>query len=119
MLCFQQNKKESIGAAWVRFSLLLIYGPKLSISDHVLLQHFYIGLDTESALYLDIAAGGSFSHKTPIEGREILDRITENTSFVANAGSSQEEHTSSHEDILAAESDLSPPTTQYSALEPF
>ena len=84
----------------------------------MLLQHFYIGLDTESALYLDVAAGGSFSHKTPSEGREILDRITENTSFVANAGSSQEEHTSSHEDILAVESDLSPPTTQDLALEP-
>ena len=84
----------------------------------MLLQHFYIGLDTESALYLDIAAGGSFAHKTPSEGREILDRITENTSFVANTGPSQEEHTSSHEDILAAESDLSPPTTQDSALEP-
>jgi len=84
----------------------------------VLLQHFYIRLDTESALYLDIAAGGSFSHKTPFEGREILDRITENTSFVANAGSSQEERTSSHEDILTAELDLSPPTTQDSALEP-
>ena len=118
ILCFQQNEKESIGAAWARFSLLLISGPNLLISDHVLLQHFYIGLDTESALYLDIAAGGSFSHKTPSEGREILDRITENTSFVANAGSSQEEHTSSHEDILAAESGLSPPTTQDSALEP-
>ena len=118
VLCFQQNEKETIGAAWARFSLLLISSPNLSISDHVLLQYFYIGLDTESTLYLDIAAGGSFSHKTPIEGREILDRITENTSFVANDGSSQEEHTSSHEDILAAESDLSPPTTQDSALEP-
>ena len=96
-------------------------GPNLSIPDHVLLQHFYIGLDTESALYLNVAAGGSFSHKTPSEGREILDRITENTSFVANAGSSQEEHTSSHEDILEAESDLSPKfssRTLNSALEP-
>jgi len=84
----------------------------------VLLQHFYIGLGTESALYLDVADGGSFSHKTPFEGREILDRIRENTSIIANAGSSQEEHTSSHEDILTAELDLSPPTTQDSALEP-
>ena len=84
----------------------------------MLLQYFYIGLDMESVFYLDIAAGGSFSNKTLSEGREILDRITEKTSFVANAGSSQEEHTSSHEDILAAESGLSPPTTQDSALEP-
>ena len=86
ILCFQQNEKESIGAARARFSLLLISGPNLSISDHVLLQHFYIGLDTESALYLDVAAGGSFSHKTPSEGRKILDHIIENTSFVANTG---------------------------------
>jgi len=84
----------------------------------VLLQHFYIGLDTKSAAYLDIAAGGSFAHKTPSEGREILDRITENTSFVATSGPSQEEQMSSHEDILVAESDLSPPTTLESALEP-
>ena len=84
----------------------------------MLLQYFYIGLDTESALYHDIAAGGSFSHKTTTEGREILDRITENSSFVANAGSSQEEYTSSNEDILAAESDPSPPRTLDSALEP-
>ena len=81
ILCFQQNEKESIGAAWARFSLLLMYGPNLSMPDHVLLQHFYIGLDKEFALYLDIAAGGSFSHKTPFKGREILDRITENTSL--------------------------------------
>ena len=93
-------------------------GPNLSIPEHVLFQHFYIGLDTKSAAYLDIAAGGSFAHKTPSEGREILDRITENTSFVATSGSSQEEHMSSHEDILVAESDLSPPTTLESALEP-
>jgi hypothetical protein len=46
------------------------------------LQHFHTGLDRESAFYLDITAGGSFMHKTPTEGKEILDRISENTSFV-------------------------------------
>ena len=114
-------EKESIGAAWARFSLLLMSGPNLSIPDHVLLQHFYIGIDKESTFYLDVTSLGSFTHKTPCEGRKILDRIIENTSFVANAGSSQEEHTSSHEDILEAESDLSPKfssRTLNSALEP-
>ena len=95
-----------------------MYGPNLSISDHVLLQHFYIGLDKESAFYLDIISGGSFAHRTPSEGRKILDRITENTYFVANSEPSKEECTSSHEDILAAESDPSPPRTLDSALEP-
>ena len=60
--------------------------PNLSIPDHVLLQYFYIGLETESALYLDVTARGSFAHKTPSEGRKILDHIIENTSFVANTG---------------------------------
>jgi hypothetical protein len=85
--------------------------------NHMLLQHFYTGLDTKSAFYLDITARGSFSHKTPSEGREILDHITENT-FVANSRPSREERTSSHEDILAAKSDLPLPTTLDSALEP-
>ena len=73
----------------------------------------------ESAFYLGITSGGSFTHKTPSEGRKILDRINENTSFVANSEPSNEECTSSHEDILAAESDPLPPTTLDSALEPF
>ena len=94
-------------------------GPNLSIPDHVLLQHFYIGLDKESTFYLDIISGGSFAHRTPSEGRKILDRITENTSFVANSKPSNKECTSSHEDILAAESDPLPPITLDSALEPF
>ena len=94
-------------------------GPNLSIPDHVLLQHFYIRLDTESAFYLDVTSGGSFAHKTPSEGRKILDHITENTSFVANSEPSKEECTSSHEDILAAKSNPSPPTTLDSALKPF
>jgi hypothetical protein len=33
----------------------------------------------ESALQLDIATGGSFTHKTTVEGEALLDRILENT----------------------------------------
>ena len=83
----------------------------------MLLQHFYIGLDVESAFYLDVTSGGSFTHKTPCEGWKILDRITENTSFIANSEPSKEECTSSHEDILATKSGPLPPTTLDSALE--
>ena len=85
ILCFQQNEEETIGEAWARFSLLVKSGPVLSIPDHVLLQHFYSGLDKESTNHLDASAGASFSHKTPIKGMEILDRITENNSFVSKS----------------------------------
>ena len=83
----------------------------------MLLQHFFLGLDTESASRLDVSAGGSFSHKTPIEGMEILERITKNNSFASISKPSREEHTSSHVDILVAESDLPFPTNSDSALE--
>ena len=37
ILDFRQDEKESIGAAWARFSKLTHAGPNLSIPDHVLL----------------------------------------------------------------------------------
>jgi hypothetical protein len=41
-----------------------------------------MGLSKEDAHYLDVTTGGSFSHKTLAKGREILDKIMENTSFL-------------------------------------
>ena len=54
ILDFRQDEKESIGATWARFSKLTHAGPNLSIPDHVLLQHFWLGLSKESALQLDV-----------------------------------------------------------------
>ena len=70
------------------------------------------------AFYLDITAGGCFAHKTPIDGIDILDRIAKNTSFIAESIPFQEECKSSHEDILVAKSDRSPPISLYSTIEP-
>jgi hypothetical protein len=47
-----------------------------------LLQHFYDGLDKESAHHLDLTSGGSFAHLTPTESREVFDKILDITSFV-------------------------------------
>jgi len=41
-----------------------------------------MGLDKESAHHLNITSGGSFAHLTPTEGREILDKILDRTSFI-------------------------------------
>jgi hypothetical protein len=78
ILNFQQKDKQTIGAAWDHFSILSRFGLDLSIPNHVLLQHFWLGLSKESALHLDIAAEGSFTHKTTTE-EALLDRILENT----------------------------------------
>ena len=65
-----------------RFTLLVQSGPDLSFPEHLLLQHFYASLDKESAHHLDLTSGGSFTHLTPTEGREVLNRILDRTFFV-------------------------------------
>ena len=62
-----------------------------------------MGLDMDSANDLDIAAGGSFMHRTPIEGRKILDHILENSSFVAYPCEPQQESQSHLESPSSAE----------------
>jgi hypothetical protein len=83
ILDFPKNEKESTGAAWARFSQLTHASLDLSTPDHdhVLLQHFWLEFSKESALQLDITAGGSFTHKATTEGEARLERILENTSF--------------------------------------
>ena len=71
ILDFEQLEKESIGAAWARFSHLLESSPDLSIPDEILLNVFYLGLDMKTALELDDTSGGWFAHTTPVEGRDI------------------------------------------------
>jgi hypothetical protein len=51
------------------------------LPKNILLEHFYLGLNKEAALHLDIASGGSFSHETINEGKAILEKILENTSY--------------------------------------
>ena len=41
ILDFRQDEKESLGAAWARFSQLTHASPDLSIPNHVSLQHFW------------------------------------------------------------------------------
>ena len=83
ILTFQQKEKETLGAAWARFSSLITSGLDLSMPDHVLLQHFHYGLSKEAALFLDISSGGSYSLKTVSEGKAIQDKILENTPYTS------------------------------------
>ena len=76
ILDFEQNK-ESIGAAWARFSKLIHAGPDLSLPKSVLLHLFCSSLAIEAALYLDMTIEGSFTHKTTTEQKKILAHILE------------------------------------------
>ena len=73
-----RNQSVSLGKIY----LIGKSGPDLSLPEHLLLQHFYVGLDKVSAHHLDLISGGSFAHLTPAESREVLDKILDRTSFV-------------------------------------
>ena len=49
--------------------------------DHIILNHFHLGLSKEAADYLDISSGGSFKQITISEGKAILKKIHENTPY--------------------------------------
>ena len=119
ILDFEQLEKESIGAAWARFSRLLASIPDMSIPDEVSLEVFYSGLDMETALELDDPSGGWFMHTTPEEGRDILDSFLEDSFFSTDHSEPRrEESASSHESLSTPESEPSSSTSQYSFVEP-
>jgi hypothetical protein len=53
IICFEQQKTESLGAAWARFIKIVESGPDLGIVEPGLLQHFRNSLGLESAVFLD------------------------------------------------------------------
>jgi hypothetical protein len=83
ILTFQQMEKETLGAAWARFTSLKNIGPDLSLPDHILLSHFHHGLSKEAAFHLDLSSGGLFTHMSFSEGEAILQKILENTPYTS------------------------------------
>jgi hypothetical protein len=81
VICFEQQKTKSLGAAWARFMKTVESGPDLSIVEPILLQHFRDGLEPESAIFLDSSSGGSFAHLTLSRCKETLGKILENNLY--------------------------------------
>jgi hypothetical protein len=82
VICFEQQKTESLGAAWARFTKTVESGPDLGIAEPILLQHFHDGLGPESVVFLDSSSGGSFAHRTLSECKDTLGKILENTPYM-------------------------------------
>ena len=53
IMFFQQNEKETLGAAWTRFSLLVKSDPTMSTLNPLVLWKFKNSLDKDSADYLN------------------------------------------------------------------
>jgi hypothetical protein len=56
VLTFKQEEKESLGMAWDHFNDLINTSPNITIKDPILLQHFYMGLETKTSKHLDLAS---------------------------------------------------------------
>jgi hypothetical protein len=92
----------------------------LSIHDDISMDIFCSSLDMKSTLDLGVAAGSSFAHITPIEGREILNHLIENSSFHTDHNEPpppQEEYELSHKSLSIDKSQLSPFTSQDLSVE--
>jgi hypothetical protein len=81
ILDFEQNEKESIGAAWARFSMLIHVGLDLSLPDGMILRLFCLGLDIDADLCLDVIAEGHFTHKTMMKQVEFLKKFRQTHFF--------------------------------------
>jgi hypothetical protein len=79
IISFKQGYNEYMSSSWERFELLSKSKPDLSLQDHILLQHFYIGLNRESRAYLNTSSHGSFIHLTSSGARTVVDNILAST----------------------------------------
>ena len=77
ILDFEQYKKESIGAAWARFSMLIFDNLDLSLPDGVLLHLFCLGLHIDVDLCLGMMDGGHFTHKPMTKQVKFLENFLE------------------------------------------
>ena len=83
ILNFEQYEKESSGASWARFSVLIHSGPDLSLPNGVILCLFCLGIDIDANLCLDVTAGGRFIHKPMTEQVKFLENfINRHTSSI-------------------------------------
>jgi hypothetical protein len=81
IILFKQKEGESLGTAWARFTKILASGLDLGILEPTCLLQFRLGLNAESAKFLDSSSGGSFVDLTLNEGRMILEKILANTPY--------------------------------------
>jgi hypothetical protein len=73
----EQREKESIGAAWARFSTLIHTVLDSSLPDNILLRLFCLGIDIKADLCLDTTARDRFTHKPMTEQVKFLENFLE------------------------------------------
>ena len=89
---------------WERFKELCSSYPYYQTNDQSLVRRFYSGLTPLERNYVDVAAGGALSDKTPTEARAFIARMRENTQTF---GSRTESSNSSSSEISGLKNQMS------------
>ncbi|XP_027182175.1 uncharacterized protein LOC113780589 [Coffea eugenioides] len=75
----KQYPGESLYEYWKRFNKLCTRCPQHQISEQLLIQYFYEGLQSADRSIIDAASGGALANKTPKEAWELIEAMTENS----------------------------------------
>nr|KYP42920.1 hypothetical protein KK1_035669 [Cajanus cajan] len=75
----RQLGRESLYEYWERFKKLCASCPHHQISEQLLLQYFYEGLNSMERSMIDAASGGSLGDMTPAEARHLIEKMASNS----------------------------------------
>ncbi|XP_027157243.1 uncharacterized protein LOC113758674 [Coffea eugenioides] len=75
----KQYPGESLYEYWERFNKLCTRCPQHQISEQLLIQYFYEGLQSTDRSIIDAASGGALANKTPKEAWEFIETMAENS----------------------------------------
>ncbi|XP_027083781.1 uncharacterized protein [Coffea arabica] len=75
----KQYPGESLYEYWERFNKLCTRCPQHQISEQLLIQYFYEGLQSTDRSIIDAASGGVLANKTPREAWELIEAMAENS----------------------------------------
>ncbi|XP_071939237.1 uncharacterized protein [Coffea arabica] len=75
----KQYPGESLYEYWERFNKLCTRCPQHQISEQLLIQYFYEGLQSTDRSIIDAASGGALANKTPREAWELIEAMAENS----------------------------------------
>ncbi|KAK7251288.1 hypothetical protein RIF29_34343 [Crotalaria pallida] len=74
----RQQSGESLYEYWERFKRLCASCPHHQISEQLLIQYFYEGLNLMERNMLDAASGGALGDMTPLEARVKIEKMASN-----------------------------------------
>ncbi|XP_071900943.1 uncharacterized protein [Coffea arabica] len=75
----KQYSGESLYDFWERFNKLCTRCPQHQISEQLLIQYFYEGLQSTDRSIIDATSGGALANKTPREAWDLIEAMAENS----------------------------------------